>query len=249
MFLAILSHDFAILLNSIGMTAIWCRSSGKTPPRPLHVATRSCGSVSVMERMIADLLDYTRIGSCRDARQTRTIRPWKPCCGADLRNSAPAHPNRDIQYRIDGDSNGRWDSDRIRQAISNLLGNAIQHGSADFPVTLSLRGETSSVFIDVHSGGDPIPPGELSKIFDPLIRGSSAAEGPTKNRTGSIGMGLYIAREVAKSHGGRITVTSTANEGNLVQYRSATRSRAERRAADIRCGTHRAHVRGHDLDC
>lgn len=124
------------------------------------------------------------------------------------------HPKRDIQYRTHGDLNGLWDSDRIRQAISNLLGNAIQHGSADFPVTLSLRGETSNVFIDVHNGGEPIPPGELPKIFDPLIRGSSA-EHPTKNRPGSIGMGLYIAREVAKSHGGRIDVTSTAAEGTL----------------------------------
>ena len=96
--------------------------------------------------------------------------------------------------------------------FSNLLGNAIQHGSADFPVTLSLRGESSNVFIDVHSSGDHIAPGELPKIFDPLIRGSSAEKSAT-NHPGSIGMGLYIAREVAKSHGGRIDVTSTKKAG------------------------------------
>ena len=111
-----------------------------------------------------------------------------------------------------------WDFDRVRQAISNLLGNAIQHGSADFPVTLSLRGEKSHVIIDVHNGGDPVPPGELQRIFDPLIRGSSA-EHPLTNRPGSIGLGLYIAREVAKSHGGRIDVRSTANEGTSFTIR------------------------------
>jgi signal transduction histidine kinase len=92
------------------------------------------------------------------------------------------------------------------------LGNAIQHGSADFPVTLSLRGDESSVVLEIHNSGDPIPPGELPKIFNPLIRGSSAQH-PKSNRPGSIGMGLYIAREVAKSHGGRIEVTSTVKDG------------------------------------
>jgi signal transduction histidine kinase len=79
-------------------------------------------------------------------------------------------------------------------------------------VTLSLRGEGSDVVIEVHNGGTPISPGELPRIFDPLVRGSSTTQ-PRSNRPGSIGMGLYIAREVAKSHGGRIDVTSNASEG------------------------------------
>lgn len=123
-----------------------------------------------------------------------------------------AHPERMIEYRADGDLNGLWDSDRVRQAISNLLVNALQHGSADFPVTLSLRREAANVIIDIHNGGDPIPPGDLAKIFEPLIRGSSA-ERPNSNPRGSIGMGLYIAREVANSHGGRIDVISNVEEG------------------------------------
>ena len=135
-----------------------------------------------------------------------------------MQSSAPPTPTATIEFRTDGDLNGQWDSDRVRQAISNLMGNAIQHGSADFPVTLSLRGEASNVFIDIHNGGDPIPPGELPKIFDPLIRGSSA-EHPKSNRPGSIGMGLYIAREVAKSHGGRIDVISTVEDGTSFTIR------------------------------
>jgi signal transduction histidine kinase len=123
-----------------------------------------------------------------------------------------AHPQRNIQFCTTGDLHGIWDADRVRQAISNLLGNALQHGSVDLPVTLSMRGEESFVFIEIHNGGEPIPPGEFTKIFDPLVRGSSA-EHPKSNRTGSIGMGLYIAREVAKSHKGQIVFTSTAAAG------------------------------------
>ncbi len=214
MFLAILSHDLRNPLNSIGMTAHMVPLVCKDPAEAIACSHQITRNVSVMERMIADLLDYTRT-------RLGAGMPVKPArfdlgdLGSEVFNEfRTSNPERDIQYRAQGDLNGLWDSDRIRQAVSNLLGNAIQHGSADFPVTLSLRGETSNVLIEIHSGGEPIPPGELPRIFDPLIRGSSA-EHPTTNRPGSIGMGLYIAREVVKSHGGRIEVTSTKNEGTL----------------------------------
>ena len=70
----------------------------------------------------------------------------------------------------------------------------------------------------VHNGGDPIPPGELSNIFEPLVRGSSAGN-PQKNRPGSIGLGLYIARQIAVSHGGNVQVTSTADAGTSFTVR------------------------------
>jgi signal transduction histidine kinase len=218
MFLAILSHDLRNPLNSIGMTAQLVPIVCSDPAEAIACGEQISRNVSVMERMIADLLDYTRT-------RLGAGMPVKPApldlgiVAKDVfEEFCTAHPNRDVQLRTDGDLNGQWDSDRVRQAISNLLGNAIQHSSADFPVTLSLRGETSNVFVEVHSGGDPIPPGELQRIFDPLIRGSSA-EHPLTNRPGSIGLGLYIAREVAKSHGGRIDVRSTANEGTSFTIR------------------------------
>jgi len=218
MFLAILSHDLRNPLNSIGMTAQMVPLVCKDPAEAIACSDQITRNVSVMERMIADLLDYTRT-------RLGAGMPVKPAAldlgslaGELFEEFRTAHPQRDIQLRTDGDLNGQWDSDRVRQAISNLLGNAIQHGSADLPVTLSLRGEKSDVFIDVHNGGGPIPRSELPRIFDPLVRGSSA-EHPAKNRPGSIGMGLYIAREVANSHGGRIHVSSTAKEGTLFTIR------------------------------
>jgi signal transduction histidine kinase len=104
------------------------------------------------------------------------------------------------------------DADRLRQAVSNLMGNAVQHGDPRAPVDLKLRGAASDVVIVIHSGGPPIPPGELTKIFDPLVRGSGSDE-PLRRRAGSIGLGPYIAREIARSHGGRIDVASSAPAG------------------------------------
>lgn len=212
MFLAILSHDLRNPLSAIAMSANVLPMVSDDKAEIVECGLRITRSASVMERMISDLLDYTRtrLGAGMPVKPTPLD---LAALGRELiEEYSAAHPNREIQLRTDGDLHGLWDSDRIRQAISNLMGNAIQHGSAGFPVTLSLRGEAASVFINVHNSGDTIPPAELPKIFDPLIRGSSA-ERPKSNRPGSIGMGLYIAREVAKSHNGRIDVISTAEDG------------------------------------
>jgi signal transduction histidine kinase len=218
MFLAILSHDLRNPLGAIAMSAKVLPMVSDDKAEILECGLRITRSASVMERMISDLLDYTRT-------RLGAGMPVKPApmdlaaLGRELVVEYRAsQPDREIEFRTDGNLNGLWDSDRIRQAISNLMGNAIQHGSAEFPVTLSLRGDGASVFIDIHNGGDPIPAGELPKIFDPLIRGSSA-EHPKSNRPGSIGMGLYIAREVAKSHGGRIDVISTVEDGTSFTIR------------------------------
>ena len=127
-------------------------------------------------------------------------------------------PKRKIELRSEGDLTGRWEVDRIRQAISNLLRNAIQHSPESAPVELRLSGETSDVVLAVFNGGPPIPPGELPRIFDPLVRGSSA-EHLQINRPGSIGLGLYIAREIVGSHGGTITVSSSQASGTLFTVR------------------------------
>jgi signal transduction histidine kinase len=111
-----------------------------------------------------------------------------------------------------------WDRDRVPQAVSNLVGNAVQHGAENSPIELRLNGDTSDVVIVVHNDGPPIPPGELPKIFEPLVRGASAQH-PKRNRTGSIGLGLYIAREIARSHGGEIDVTSTLEAGTAFTLR------------------------------
>ena len=218
MFLAILSHDLRNPLSAIAMTAHVLPRLGEDPTLRLESSQRITSCVSTMQRMISDLLDYTRT-------RLGAGMPVKPApfdladLGRELFGEfRAAHPEQSIEFRADGDLHGKWDSDRVRQAVSNLIGNAIQHGSPAFPVVISPRGEADFVFIEVHNGGEPISPGELPRIFDPLVRGSSA-EHPKSNRPGSIGMGLYIAREVAKSHGGRIDVTSNEDDGTSFTIR------------------------------
>lgn len=218
MFLAILSHDLRNPLGSIAMSAQALPLVIDSKAEIMECSARIASSAAVMERMISDLLDYTRtrLGAGMPVKPTKVD---LAALGQELMaESRAAHPDRAIELQTEGDLQGEWDSDRLRQAISNLIGNALQHGEGDLPVTLSLRGTAADVFIHVHNGGVPIPPNELSKIFDPLIRGSSAGH-PNGNLIASVGMGLYIAREVVKSHGGRIDVISTVAHGTSFTIR------------------------------
>lgn len=218
MFLAILGHDLRNPLGAISMSAQLLPLVTDDRDEVVECGATIVQSASVMERMINDLLDYTRTRLGTGMPVHPTPMDLAALCRNLTHEYRTANPGREITFRTVGDVNGVWDTDRIRQAVSNLLGNAIQHGSSDHPVSLSLRSEDSNVVMEIHNGGDPIPPGELPKIFDPLIRGSSA-EHPRSNRPGSIGMGLYIAREVAKSHGGRIDVKSTYESGTSFTVR------------------------------
>jgi signal transduction histidine kinase len=212
LFLAILSHDLRNPLNSISVSAAAISEFGGPDPDTIGCAAQIVTNTEVMARMISDLLDYTRTRLGAGMPVSPAPMDLGLLCRELFNEFRSAHPQREIRYAADGDLRGDWDVDRLRQAISNLMGNAVQHGDADAPIHLRATGEPSSVIVEIHNGGTPIPPGELSKIFDPLVRGSGAKT-PRANRPGSIGLGLYIAREIARSHGGRIDVTSTVTAG------------------------------------
>ncbi len=218
MFLAILSHDLRNPLAAISMSAYVLPRLNNNQIETIECGLRIARNVSVMQRMIGDLLDYTRTRLGAGMPVTPAPLDLVDLTRGLIDEYQAAYPDREIRFTFNGDLHGLWDSDRVRQAISNLMGNAMQHGAADVPVSLLLTGEESHVVISVHNGGDPIPSGELPNIFNPLVRGSSAVH-PKVNRPGSIGMGLYIAREVAKSHGGHIHVTSTAEKGTSFTIR------------------------------
>jgi signal transduction histidine kinase len=228
MYLAILSHDLRNPLNSIATSAELLRhvDPGQPGTDALGCASQISTNAAVMARMISDLLDYTRTRLGAGMPVSPAPLDLSVLCRAVFDEYRTAHPSRVIRFHCDGDLSGQWDADRLRQAVSNLLGNAVQHGDENAPIDLKLTGEPSDVVIIIHNGGPPIPPGELQRIFDPLVRGSSA-EYPKHNRPGSIGLGLYIAREVARSHGGTIDATSSREAGTAFTMRLPRHSLAK----------------------
>jgi signal transduction histidine kinase len=121
-------------------------------------------------------------------------------------------PDAVLQLHVSGDLRGEWDADRLAQVVSNLIGNAVQHGGGT-PVTLTGNEDGDAVTLAVHNGGLPIPPDVLPFVFEPLARGNG--EGATH----SIGLGLYIARAIVSAHGGDIRVSSSADAGTTFTMR------------------------------
>ncbi len=92
--------------------------------------------------------------------------------------------------------------------LSNLVGNALDYGPANTPVTLGMREEGEAAVLEVHNAGRPISPEELPHVFEPFRRGSAGAQSK-----GGLGLGLYISSEIARAHGGSIRVLSRDEEG------------------------------------
>ena len=157
----------------------------------------------------------------------------KPLCQEAFDEIRAAYPTRTLRYQPHGELAGEWDAARLRQLVSNLLGNAIQHGAGTGSVELSVSAEGRDVVIAVHNQGAPIPADALSTIFDPLVRGLSP-ELRKQRRAGSIGLGLHIAREVATAHGGVIGVTSSADAGTVFTVRLPRRRAPAPAAAPLR---------------
>lgn len=97
-----------------------------------------------------------------------------------------------------GDTRGQWDPERVAQVISNLVGNAVTHGTGTVRGTLD--GDDGEVRMSVANAGDPIAPEALPLLFQPFTRAG--------DRTG-LGLDLFIASEIVRAHDGRIEVSST----------------------------------------
>ncbi|HKR47419.1 MAG TPA: ATP-binding protein, partial [Paraburkholderia sp.] len=108
------------------------------------------------------------------------------------------------------DLQGVWDSRRLQQLLGNLVLNAIRYGAQNTPVRVIVTGDVAHVRIDVSNSGAAIEPATLARLFDPLERGRDRQD--HDESAGSLGLGLYIAREIARAHHGAIETRSNESE-------------------------------------
>jgi signal transduction histidine kinase len=210
MFLAILGHDLRNPLNAMSINA-QTLARGQLDPRSRELISQFTSSASAMARMITDLLDFTAAGLGAAMPLTMGTIDLKNLCDEVVGEMRAAYPSRNFLFEHRGNLDGRGDASRLRQVVSNLLGNAVQHGG-EGPVTLKIADEGPNLFMSIHNTGPAIPRESLPTIFEPLVRGFSPKL-QAQRRAGSIGLGLYIAREVVQAHGGSIGVESTDEAG------------------------------------
>jgi phosphoserine phosphatase RsbU/P len=205
-FIAVLGHDLRNPLASIsaGARILLRRPRDETETRVLQMME---STVTRMSGLIDNVLDFARgrlgggITLSRDAS-----RPLEPVLQQIVDELSAAMPDRAIErdFRIAGPVN--CDRSRMGQMVSNLLGNALTHGSPDKPVKVVASTANGMFELWIANAGEPIPEAAMASLFQPFFRGQVRAS------LQGLGLGLHIASEIAKAHEGTLSVTSTAEE-------------------------------------
>jgi signal transduction histidine kinase len=117
-----------------------------------------------------------------------------------------ANPDREIVTDVRLETPVACDAGRVAQLLSNLLGNALRHGAEDAPVTVRAWTEGERFELSVANSGEPIPAARMAVLFEPFTRAEH------HHGQQGLGLGLYIAAEIARAHGGTLGVTSDAAE-------------------------------------
>lgn len=219
MFLAVLGHDLRGPLSGIDMSAMLLAKAGLADSARQQAAARIKRASRDMNRLITDLLEYTRTRLGAGIPIDRSVCDLGPVCEASLEDIRAGNPEQQFVQRMSGDLILQADAARMQQALSNLLSNAVQHGNRRSPVSLTADGEVDAIVVKVCNSGDPIPPDALQAIFEPLVQTPNASsEAHERSRT-SLGLGLFIVREIVLAHGGSITVESSVALGTVFTIR------------------------------
>lgn len=212
-FLAILGHDLRTPLGAISTSSRFMLDLNELEEPHRTLTQRISQSASRTLQMVGDLLDFTRGrlgGGIPVVRKEMNL-------GEVIHDVADemlaANPDRRIHIDMDEEQRGEWDRDRISQALSNLLGNAVQHGAEGTSVTVEVRGEEEQVAIRIHNLGEPIPPEQLDGIFNPMKGREAPPIARASGSTSSLGLGLYIAERIVSAHDGWIEVESSESSG------------------------------------
>ncbi|WP_024670672.1 sensor histidine kinase [Pseudomonas tremae] len=211
-FLGILGHDLRTPLSAILLGADVLLRTSDLGARPTKVASRIYSSVKRASQIVGDLLDFTRSQIGPGIPLKKTNIDIQPICARIVDESSTVNPEADIRLISNDPVIGNFDGDRLEQVFSNLIGNAIQHGSSRDPVEVTLNAADGILQFTVHNSGSPIPEDVLPFIFNPMDRYSP--EKMTDNGPySSLGLGLFIVARIVDAHGGRIEVTSKADKG------------------------------------
>ncbi|WP_025603001.1 sensor histidine kinase [Burkholderia sp. WSM2230] len=207
--LGMLGHDMRSPLQAIQMTASYLAAlnAGDVVSDAADRLIRSGGR---MQALLDDLCDFnrTRLGLGINVVPARV--DLADVLADELDELRAAHPHRQLELSVSGNVQGSWDSRRLQQLLQNLVLNALKYGAPDTPVRVEVSGDAQQIRIDVRNRGPAIERATLARIFEPLTRGAGSPQIPGSD--GSLGLGLYIAREIATAHHGAIEASSDDTE-------------------------------------
>lgn len=214
-FIAILGHDLRGPLTGVlaGAEYLQLPAAG-LQPRAIAVARRIGSSARRMSRLIDDILDFAkgRLGGGFELHLS-DVHDVAEALREVVAEHQLSHPDRELIVEIDAGRPVRCDRGRLQQLVSNLLANALVHGSPSEPITLSARIDDTSITVTVTNQGEPIPEASLPNIFTPFWRS------PSSTARRGLGLGLFICDQIARAHGGSLEVISSMSTGTTFAAR------------------------------
>jgi signal transduction histidine kinase len=208
MMIAVLAHDLRNPLTTVrALSSSFARN--ESLPEKVREGLRQVESASRrMNELIGTLLDFSvaRTGGSIPAVRVPTD-AYGVVLGMveELRQTVP---DREITLTSGGDTSALIDPPRIAQVVSNLVGNALAHGSPSAPVAVTIDGSGPDLLLGVRNAGPPIPPELIPVLFEPFRRGTT---GVGSRAPRGVGLGLFITREIVRAHEGTIEVMSTVD--------------------------------------
>ncbi|WP_426757402.1 sensor histidine kinase [Myxococcus sp. Y35] len=217
--LGIVGHDLrsptAAIITTTGMLAR--RPMDETMRRPFKRIERSARRV---EHLVQVLMDFTQ-AQLGGGIQLEPVRgDLQALVASTVEKARAAHPGREVRLIQCGDALGDWDPERLERLLNHLLDNAFTHGAPHTPIDVLCRASRKTVLLGVRNQGAPIPPEVRATLFEPIRRDSRVE----KTVRHSLGLSLYLVRELTRAHGGCIRVSSDARHGTTF-YVSVPRTR------------------------
>lgn len=205
--LGIVSHDLRNPLLAIRMAAgILARRAQE--PRTTQLLAQIIQSTERAERLAADLQDFCQVQAGRGLAILPVPGDFQQAVASCLDELRLSFADVTLRHVRLGEGRVAFDHDRLCQLIGNLVGNAVAYGHPGAPVTVTAHIGVASASVSVHNLGMPITHAHISQLFEPRVRGYSQ-----NVALRSVGLGLFIVRQIARAHHGEVTVHSSWRAG------------------------------------
>jgi two-component system sensor histidine kinase/response regulator len=230
-FMAMLAHDLRQPLNTI-LLARQVLSQEALSPKGVEVSEMQLRAAKRMQRMVVELLDFTRNRPETGLPIQRRTIDFAEIARLGLAEMRPAFPDQVMELSVEGSCEGEWDPDRVAQILSNLIGNAIEHGTPGGQVRVQLTGHPDRIDLRVSNRGPAMSRQLLGTIFEPFRRG-----GDGSSKSAGVGLGLHIVQQIVHAHGGTIAVQNQDGETQFTVSLPRAVPAAESRQQPTRAGS------------
>ncbi len=216
LFLGTLVHDLRNPLGTVSLGAQLLKTT-KLDDRQRMLAEQIDISATRTVTLVTHMIDDVRARLGKGLPISPHPMDMGIAVAASVSEAQLGNPRRAISVHTSGNLKGNWDGTRMSQVLSNLIGNAIQHGISSTTIEVAATGDRDGVTLSVFNDGQPIPAALLPTIFEPMTRAGNDQH--TASASTSLGLGLFIVKEIVRAHGGDIRVVSTLEAGTTFTVR------------------------------